>query len=120
MGGVRIKGITKLLKQLDEINMSDKELKEPIIEGVTLVQRSAADKVNVKTGNLKGSIRRGIDDEDGSGYVATNVEYAPHQEYGTVNMKGKPFMRPALKENLREIISKFEKFKVNKLRNAAK
>ena len=28
-------------------------------------------------------------------YVGTNVEYAPHLEYGTVKMSAQPFLRPA-------------------------
>ena len=32
-------------------------------------------------------------------HVGTNVEYAPHVEYGTVRMRAQPFLRPALDNN---------------------
>ena len=42
-------------------------------------------------------------------YVGTNVEYAPHQELGTVNMDARPFLRPAMENFQSEIEQILEK-----------
>lgn len=44
-------------------------------------------------------------DDDGeiTVYVGTNVEYAPHQELGTVKMTARPFLRPAFENFTGEI-----------------
>jgi HK97 gp10 family phage protein len=39
------------------------------------------------------------DDGDSAVYVGTNVEYAPHVEYGTIKQKAQPFLRPAATEH---------------------
>ena len=36
-------------------------------------------------------------------YVGTNVQYAPYNELGTVKMTARPFIRPAMEDNQREI-----------------
>lgn len=48
----------------------------------------------VDTGALRNSIT-GAMTGDTSGEVTTGVEYAVHQEYGTVKMAAHPFMHPA-------------------------
>jgi HK97 gp10 family phage protein len=52
----------------------------------------------VDTGRLRSSITHevGGDSEGIAARVGTNVEYAPHLEYGTSRMKARPFLRPAL------------------------
>ena len=42
------------------------------------------------------------DEGDITVYVGTNVEYAPYQELGTVNMDARPFLRPAMEDFKRE------------------
>lgn len=62
------------------------------------VQRGAKQRCPVDTGRLRASITEALG-EDGRGLVArigTNVEYARHVEFGTVRMRAKPFLRPAL------------------------
>jgi HK97 gp10 family phage protein len=52
----------------------------------------------VRTGRLRSSISHQLTMEDGevTGYVGTNVEYAPFVELGTRRMRARPFLRPAL------------------------
>ncbi len=38
-------------------------------------------------------------------WIGTNVEYAPHVEYGTKKMTARPYMRPAL-DNNRKLVRK--------------
>ncbi len=98
------------------------------------LQRAAKLLAPVKTGRLKASItyatktdRSLVEAEASPGdavstprrkyrvYVGTNVEYAPHVEYGTNQMRklsfgtqAQPFLRPALddnRKNIRDILS---------------
>lgn len=52
----------------------------------------------VDTGRLRASITWRLE-HDAQGLLAvigTNVEYAPHVEFGTIYMAAQPFLRPAL------------------------
>ena len=51
------------------------------------------------TGNLRNSITHTVDDGEPAVYIGTNVEYAPYQELGTINMDANPFLKPAVAAN---------------------
>ena len=55
-----------------------------------------------KVGEYEGSAP---DDEEHevTVYIGTNVHYAPYNELGTVKMTARPFLRPAMENNKREI-----------------
>lgn len=53
----------------------------------------AVQKCPVDTGRLRNSITHMRVNDDV--YIGTNVEYAPHVEYGTSRQKPQPFLRPA-------------------------
>lgn len=55
----------------------------------------------VDTGRLRASITHKVENDgiSASATIGTNVEYAPHVEFGTVHQKAQPFLRPALIEN---------------------
>ena len=53
--------------------------------------------VPVDTGNLKNRITHEVVDD--AVYIGSNVEYAPHVEYGTIHQKAQPFLRPAATEH---------------------
>ena len=85
-------------------------------------------KCPVDTGRLKGSISHQVGSGfDSSVYIGTNVEYAPSVEYGHKQQVGryvpaigkrlkrafvpaKPFLKPAIEENLDEYKNIFHKF----------
>src|SRR5262245_7162584 len=48
------------------------------------------------TGRLVNSITTEYDEQNLSGKVSANTEYAEYLEYGTARMDARPFMRPAL------------------------
>lgn len=48
-------------------------------------------------GRLRGSITTEVKGQ--TAYIGTNVEYAPHVEYGTKRMKAQPYLRPAIDNN---------------------
>lgn len=62
------------------------------------VTNNAKQLAPVDTGRLRASIAwvRGEDARGPYAEIGTNVEYAPHVEYGTQHMAAQPFMRPAL------------------------
>lgn len=51
----------------------------------------------VDTGRLRASVESGMISDE-KGYTATNIEYAPYLEYGTVNMVAQPFMKPGVSQ----------------------
>lgn len=63
-----------------------------------MVEAAAKRLCPVDTGRLRASISHVVTVEAGEvvGVVGSNVDYAPHQEYGTSTQPGTPFLRPAL------------------------
>lgn len=64
----------------------------------------------VDTGRLRASITHRIEHDGGESvaYVGTNVEYAPHLEFGTKRMAPRPFMVPAIERNREWIKNKLK------------
>lgn len=62
------------------------------------VQRGAKRNCPVDTGRLRSSIAEelGSDSQGLVEVVGTDVDYAPHVEFGTSRMRAQPFLRPAL------------------------
>ena len=56
-------------------------------------EKYAKELAPVDTGRLRNSITHEVDDKDV--YIGSNVEYAPHVEFGTVKQKAQSFLRPA-------------------------
>lgn len=98
-------------------------------KAVALVEASAKTKAPVDTGDLRRSISSKVEDSGRQGIVFTNLEYAPYVEYGTglfaenggrdtpwsyqdsegnwhttSGQKPQPYLRPALEENIEQII----------------
>jgi len=99
-----VKNINKLtakLKQLDR-RTRGAVLAEAVLDGAFINEREAKRLCPVDTGNLKNSIRSEVIEQHHHYAIAetgTNVEYAPHVEFGTEEMAAQPFLRPALDEN---------------------
>ena len=53
----------------------------------------------VDTGNLRNSITHTVDEGEPAAYIGTDVEYAPYQELGTINMDANPFLKPAVADH---------------------
>jgi HK97 gp10 family phage protein len=62
------------------------------------VQRGAKRRCPVDTGRLRSSIAEelGTDARGLVEVIGTDVNYAPHVEFGTSRMRAQPFLRPAL------------------------
>ena len=61
-------------------------------------QQKAMRLAAVDTGFMKRSITMRIDITGLAGYIVAGAEYSPYQEFSTRYMTGKPFMRPAARE----------------------
>ena len=69
-------------------------------------------KTPVRTGNLRSSIHTQLSTkkiDQAEAFVGTNVNYAPHVEYGTRKMKAKAMFRKTIDENGKEIWNTFKK-----------
>jgi len=103
-----------------------KKAKDATLEGIRrgfsiggqAIRDEAANLAPFDTGNLRGSLSYSVfkDGEDGLILeVGTNVEYAPHQEFGTFTKDGKewvpahPFLRPAFEGNIEYLKRQIEK-----------
>ena len=89
------------------------EIKSALLRGLEtcgLVAEGYAKKLApVDTGNLRNSITHTVDEEEPAAYIGTNVEYAPYQELGTINMDANPFLKPAVAEHANEYRKIIEK-----------
>ena len=61
-------------------------------------QQKAMRLAAVDTGFMKRSITMRVDITGLAGYIVAGAEYSPYQEFSTRYMTGKPFMRPAARE----------------------
>ena len=104
-----------------EIHDNSKEISDDIkaallrgLETCGLVAEGYAKKLApVDTGNLRNSITHEVDDGEPAAYIGTNVEYAPYQELGTINMTANPFLKPAVADHANE----YRKIIENELKN---
>jgi HK97 gp10 family phage protein len=78
------------------------EVSKRLIMATLLVERTAKILCPVKTGSLKRSITHKFTGKNDA-QIGSNLNYAPHVELGTRFWSGKPFLRPALHQNLKEI-----------------
>ena len=107
---IEIAGITALETKVERL----KKETIPIIEKELLkagfkVERKAKLTVHVDTGLLKGSIHTEQAEDKKSVTVGTDLEYAPHVEFGTYKDKAQPFLIPAyekIKSTLARTIEK--------------
>ena len=104
-----------------EIHDNSKEVSEAIksallkgLETCGLVAEGYAKKLApVDTGNLRNSITHTVDEEEPAAYIGTDVEYAPYVCLGTIHMKAKPFLKPAVNDHKDE----YRKIIENELKN---
>ena len=59
------------------------------------VASKAGDAPNTDTGRLASSIKFRHEKDTQTAYVETDIEYAPHLEFGTSKMAARPFLQPA-------------------------
>jgi len=95
---IEVEGVGKLVKALSQIQGLD----EPLAEAMELYLEKVVDDaralVPIRTGRLQRSIRfrRG----EGGYHVGSDVSYASFVESGTSRMAPRPFLTPALSQNI--------------------
>ena len=139
---LRILNLQKVISKYNKLGNID--ITPPIKTATAIVQRRAKELAPYKTGDLQRSIHRKIYRSKGQPYgkVFTNLEYAIYQEFGytrnirkgeslfggarvatkdiTVIYAGKPFMRPAMdieKRNIRKIVESYMRKEFNKIKH---
>jgi HK97 gp10 family phage protein len=94
---IKVEGIESLMKALQRLN-----LMEPAAEAIELsldkVVSDAKAIVPVRTGTLQRSIQWW--GAEGEYHVGSRVHYAPYVEYGTSRMAPRPYLTPALMQNI--------------------
>lgn len=87
--------IKSLLKDIDKV------AEEAVKESCTDIKEDAKRLCPVDSGRLRDSISDSYESKSNehTGYVYTDVPYAPYVEHGTLTKAPNPFMYPAYKEN---------------------
>lgn len=79
----------------------DKVLANLVKKAAFGIEAKAKQLAPVDTGVLRNSIQTTIEGPLRA-TVGTNIEYGPHQEFGTRHQKGTPFLTPAADEQKKE------------------
>ena len=83
----------------DDVLAALADAKARAMEACGMAMESNAKAITpVRTGNLRNSITHASSEE--RAIVGTNVEYAPHVELGTKTQKAKPYLVPAVRDNI--------------------
>lgn len=94
---VRVEGLPRLRAALLGLSgVGQKVVAREVKRAALNVEGGAKERSPVDTGRLRASIAHEIQEGGLSALVGTNVEYAPHQEFGTQRMAAQPFLFPAL------------------------
>ena len=86
-----------------------KELAKLVRKTAFGIEAKAKALAPVDTGLLRNSIQTDVE-RPLKATIGTNVEYAPHQEFGTRHQKGKPFLTPAADEQRTEFEREVKRF----------
>ena len=101
---VEITGLDQLRTNLARVGKSmESELSRAAKDGMVIyVEAPAKRNTPIDTGRLRNSIVTVGDSKAVA--TGTNVEYAPHQEFGTSKMKAHPYLRPAFDEGKDKVV----------------
>lgn len=80
------------------LHSPDGPVGKDLLRRVVRVETAAKRHAPVDTGRLRSSITHAVERDSRGlvGLVGTNVEYAPHVEFGTLRQPAQPYLRPAL------------------------
>lgn len=107
-----------LFENLKKLQMKSEQAVVTSMKKATFTAIAEAKKlVPVKTGRLRSSITGEVKQEQHEifGMVGTNVDYAPHVEYGTIKMRAKPYLFPGIKVGVNAFAS-FLKEAINNIK----
>lgn len=96
-GGMTVRLYPDAVQRL--LEDEDGPVGQDLLRRAVRVEGAAKRACPVDTGRLRSSITHDLE-RDAKGLVAfvgTDVDYAPHVEFGTFRMRAQPFLRPALR-----------------------
>jgi len=95
---IKIEGLENLVKALNQLA----NFKKPMAEAMELYLQKVVDDAQAIVPVHTGTLQRSIMFEGGEGEyrVGSRVFYAPFVEYGTSRMAPRPFLTPAIQQNL--------------------
>lgn len=108
MAGASVEGVSRLSGKLNTIaTQTPSIVQTSLLAGAQPVVNAAKRDVPKLTGNLSRSLHaEATGDKEVT--VGTDVEYAGYVEMGTSRMQGRPYLRPALAENQKEVVSRVQ------------
>lgn len=89
----------------------DNRLESAMQTAVSIVEADAKDRAPYEYGTLESSIASEVKADVKNavkGYVGSNIEYAPFQEFGTSKMGAQPYLQPAIEANRSRILALFQ------------
>jgi len=91
------------VKDYTKVILKDYDIREKLALNLAADLVLAQAKLNtpVDTGLLRNSETKQVIEK--KALVGTNIEYAPNVEFGTSKQRAKPYLRPALDNNVRNI-----------------
>ena len=113
---VEVKGLKETQAMLDKINSNLTDLTDLNKELGSELSKKASAKAPKLTGALSASIGFTATQDKAQIYAGSEtVVYAGVQEYGwpEKNIKAQPYLRPAVYDNLKLIINKYEEYIAN-------
>ncbi len=79
-----------------------------LTRSINIVDRDIKLGTPVRTGDLKGSNVKNVDEQKLIATETNNKEYAPNVEFGTRHQSSQPFFRTGFVKNIRNIIAIFK------------
>ena len=109
---IKVEGIKELQAKFKVLDVSIQNImSQAVSQGAAVVERDAKQRVRVRTGRLRNSIREMKQTKTASrveSQVGTDVEYGPANEFGSARLSAQPFLRPAIDNNEAEIVAAVE------------
>lgn len=94
---MRFEGVPQMRAAIAKLSPGAERAARKVVKRSALnVQNAAKRATPVDTGRLRNSITHEIDNDGMDATIGTNVEYAPHVEFGTRHNRPKPFLFPAV------------------------
>jgi HK97 gp10 family phage protein len=112
---IKVINLKEILQKHDALGKID--VMPVIVAAGRKVQKTAKNLAPVDTGALRNSIKVTKYPKQQSVTVGTNLEYAPHQEFGTVRLPANPYLGPAININRAGINNMINRFMRAKLKN---
>lgn len=106
---IQVKGLEQLNRNIKTYSKdAHDKVSDAIQHGALSITADAKRIVPVDTGALRNSIQyTKISDLEAE--VGTNIEYAPHVEFGTIKQRAQPYLTPATELNILPIITAVKK-----------